>query len=64
MYTKPALGFLFAFLGLIALAYIGLQILLDGLAADTLTMTLAGIALACMIGGGIVVASEEMKEAH
>ena len=63
MYTKPALGLLFAFLGLVALAYIGLEIFHGDLAFDGFTMALAGAALASLIGGGILVATEELKSA-
>lgn len=64
MYTKPALGLFFAFLGLIALAYIGLEIFHGDLAVDAFTMALGGAALASLIGGGVLVASEELKSAH
>lgn len=63
MYTKPALGLLFAFLGLIAIAYIGLQIFHGDLAFEGTTIVLGAIALAFMIGGGALVASEELKSA-
>lgn len=63
MQLKPALGFLFAFLGLIFLSYIGLQVFLGDLAADTTTFALGGLATAALIGGGAVVAMNEMRSA-
>ena len=63
MYTKPALGLLFAFLGLVATAYLGLELFHGDIAFEGNTIVLGAIAIACMIGGGALVASEELKSA-
>lgn len=63
MYTKPALGLLFAFLGLVAAAYIGLELFHGDLAFEGATVVYGAIALTFLIGGGALVASEELKSA-
>ena len=63
MYTKPALGLLFAFLGLVAVAYLGLELFHGDIAFEGTTIVLGAVAVAAMIGGGALVASEELKSA-
>lgn len=63
MYTKPALGLLFAFLGLIAVSYIGLELFHGDLALEGMTIGMIVVSVLAMIGGGALVASEELKSA-
>ena len=62
MYLKPALGFLFAFIGLIALAFMGLEFMLGDLVVDNTTIALIGLATVALIGGGATVAVAETKK--
>jgi len=64
MYTKPAIGFALAFIGLIAVAYIALQILHGEMAFDAMTIGLLVAAGAAILAGGAVVAMEELKSSH
>lgn len=60
MFKPAAIGFAVAFIGVIALVYLILQVILGNAIVDNSTITYGVIALIAIFGGGVVVALKEM----